>query len=244
MTGSPKECQARTLCAQGRKWSVDDRPRWRYRTNSLAPGGRVRAGVFVHVNQRTIGDITLAIKDIPTSRMEFRIWLLLPDLILRRMILTMILALPLMQINAGTAFSLGCAELIMFLTRSREITVMVKTDQQRTLFEKEEVSQGLCRSVWLECLLFVPASVLLVLFVLRPFILLMPFVAALNKNETVFALYGVFGVLSYQFPFGLIRRIVTRMALDTLRSFANIVLKQDPSPLEPEMSVGPKAISE
>ena len=148
------------------------------------------------------------------------------------------------NVGAGSVFSFGCAELFMLLVRSREITVLLKRDEQRSLIERQEVSRGLSRAVLLEGFVYLPASVLLVLITVRPLVLLIPFIAAFEAESGSQALYGLLGILSYQFPFAVMKRIITRIALNTLRSFAQIALKEEGSLTDSEMAVPRKALSE
>ncbi len=131
----------------------------------------------------------------------------------------------------------------MLLMRTREITVLIKSDSQRTPVEQHEVERGLCRAVLLEGCVFLPASVLLVLVVVRPLILLMPLSSIFYPETASQALYGLLGILSYQFPFAVVRRIVTRIALQTLQSFASIALKEEGIPVPQEAAVIKKGLS-
>jgi hypothetical protein len=131
------------------------------------------------------------------------------------------------SIEVGGLISFGCAELFMLLMRARELTVLIKKQIQRSPVEREQVERGLLRSVLLEAVLFVPASVILVLVIVRPLAQLLPLPGVFSTNPGSQALYGLLGILSYEFPFALVRRVVTRIALHTLQSFASIALKED-----------------
>ena len=137
------------------------------------------------------------------------------------------------QFGTGGYISFVCAELFMLLTRAREIILLLKRDGQRSPVERKEVARGLCRAVLLEGFVFLPASVLLVLIVVRPLVLLLPF-GFFYQEPTSQAIYGLLGILSYQFPFSVVRRVITRAALKTLQSFANIALKEDSLPVPPQ----------
>jgi hypothetical protein len=129
------------------------------------------------------------------------------------------------------------------LTRTREITLLLKNNSQRSSIEQQEVARGLLRAVLLEGCVFLPASVLLVLIVIRPLILLSPFLASLSPGAASQAVYGLLGILSYQFPFAAVRRVVTRIALQTLQSYTSIALKEDGMALPQEATRAAKKLS-
>ena len=119
------------------------------------------------------------------------------------------------------------SELMLLLVRSGDITVLAKSPTQRTKVEQKRVENGLGRSILLEMSAFVPASVVLVFLCLRPFVLHSSFVSSLSVSP--YALNSLLGVMSYGFPFGLLRRIIVRMALSTLKEFAQIAIKAEDS---------------
>jgi hypothetical protein len=111
------------------------------------------------------------------------------------------------------------AEIIFLLVRSSDILIMLKSLKQRTPSEQLRIDRGLTRSVVIEGIIFVPASAVLLIF-LAP--LLIP--THLNNTTTpVAATDALIGVVSYGFPFASVRRIMTVIALNTLREFANIL---------------------
>lgn len=123
--------------------------------------------------------------------------------------------------------SLVCAELFLVIVRTREITVLVKSDSQRTIVERREVARGLCRSIVLEMCIFIPVSVFLVVVIVRPFLLLLPALSGFRTEPLRSALSGAIGVVSYQFPFATIRKVITQSALKTLQRFASIAIKSE-----------------
>ncbi len=126
--------------------------------------------------------------------------------------------------------SLCTAELFVFLVRNREIQVIFKKAKQRTVPERYQVEHGLVRSLILEFILFVPASVTLVYVVLRPFLEnIFANILLVKSGDVRIAFYGVLGIVSYGFPFATIRRIITSVALNTLKNFAQIVIEHDPA---------------
>jgi len=128
--------------------------------------------------------------------------------------------------ETSTLFSILAAELLMIILRARDITVLLKTKQQRTAKEQKEVSQGLLRSIALEMLLFIPASVTLFAWICRPFALTVERIKVLASTPG-HAFDGLLGIISYVFPFAVFRRVVREIALRTLRNFAQIVLEDN-----------------
>ncbi|MCX5645003.1 MAG: hypothetical protein NTZ17_10020 [Phycisphaerae bacterium] len=112
----------------------------------------------------------------------------------------------------------GCAWLLFLVVRSGDITIVVKSKEERTGDEQKRVARGLLRSILLEALLFVPASATMVLL-LAP--LLVP---ERLKAVTIpqVSLYAALGLISYGFPFASVRHMITRIALRTLQEFAAI----------------------
>lgn len=121
------------------------------------------------------------------------------------------------------------AELLFLIMRSRDITVVCKSETQREVREQQQVDRGLLRSLVLELFVFVPASAGLVVMI-APIM----FASFLKESGYLFSVYTFLGIVSYGFPFGLVKRVVTRIALKTLREFAAIV------PDEPEPQDNPE----
>src|ERR1700730_8374788 len=109
---------------------------------------------------------------------------------------------------------------MLIMVRSSEITIALKSQNQRTTTEQTQVDRGLIKSLVLEFLLFVPCSVALVLLTVRPWVALSKELQAM-KNTDMY-IDSLLGAISYGFPFALLRRIVTRIALNTLKEFAAI----------------------
>lgn len=109
------------------------------------------------------------------------------------------------------------AILLFLIVRSTDLIVLAKTDAQRTKDERFRVSRGLARSLFLELLIFVPASATLLL-------LLVPFLlpALPLSAQRAFASHAVIGLVSYGFPFSAVRQLLTRVALNTLKEFATL----------------------
>src|SRR5689334_3061653 len=102
-----------------------------------------------------------------------------------------------------------CAELLFIIVRNQDIMVVFKTDDQRDEDEQKRVKRGLLRSLLLELFLFVPASAILMLILIRPFIL--PHVG--STKEVILASHGIMGITSYGFPFATVRAVMTRVSL-------------------------------
>ena len=111
------------------------------------------------------------------------------------------------------------AGLLLIIMRAGDIQILCKRNSQRTKSEQRQVDHGLLRCVLLELLVFVPASAGLI-FMIAP--LLLP-KACFDKQVSQAGLYAVLGIVSYGFPFATIRSMVTRVALNTLKEFAEIV---------------------
>jgi hypothetical protein len=113
------------------------------------------------------------------------------------------------------------AELIFILVRSADILILLKSEEQRTGVERQRMKRGLLRSIVFDGLLFVPSSSAL-LILLSPLLL----IRYSSQDAPTMAVNALIGVVSYGFPFTAVRRIVTIVALNTLREFANIVPNQ------------------
>jgi hypothetical protein len=113
------------------------------------------------------------------------------------------------------------AELIFMLSRSADILIAVKSQRQRTPEERGRIGRGLIRSIVVEALVFVPASATL-LYLSAP--LLAARLLETADSATRVATHTVMGVVSYGFPFVVLKRAVTRIALNTLREFAVVAV--------------------
>jgi hypothetical protein len=114
--------------------------------------------------------------------------------------------------------TLAASELFFVVLRSGDISILCKSKIQRSNEEQAKVSRGLMRSLVLELLVFVPASAALLL-------LLLPLIKGrmsglTNTTDGIIGTYAFLGLVSYGFPFALLRTMVTRIALSTLREFA------------------------
>jgi len=126
---------------------------------------------------------------------------------------------------ADLAIAMAASCLFVILVRSRELHIITKSRQQRTSKEQKEVEGGLLRSVLLDLLLFAPVSVTLMWMAMQPVLLRFSFVAALQAASRV-SYDSFLGILSYGFPFVTVRRIVTRIAINSLKEFANTGLNE------------------
>jgi len=118
------------------------------------------------------------------------------------------------------AWTFVAAELVLVLARSRELTVIIKSKAQRTRLEQHDVNGGLHRRLFLEALLFIPASSLLLLLPAR---VVLPATMS-SRTPSTTAAYALIGIASYGFPFAAIQRAITRIALNTLRELVTLVL--------------------
>jgi hypothetical protein len=119
------------------------------------------------------------------------------------------------------AVTIVSSELFLVIVRSRDISILAKNQSQRTDDEQSQVSRGLMRSLILELVLFVPASAILVLLIFPP-LAAAKFSSAFVSRDAIVAFYTGLGIMSYGFPFAAFRRIVTRLALNTLKEFADL----------------------
>jgi hypothetical protein len=132
------------------------------------------------------------------------------------------------------------AWLFFVITNSSKIIILAKSNSHRSAAERKEVERGLRRAVFIELLVFVPASAGLVL-------LLAPL--ATNSRvlqESVFfnmagsrrAFYALLGLISYGFPFETVRYFVTRRAVKILK--AALSADDEPSNNNPRKRPGPR----
>jgi hypothetical protein len=117
--------------------------------------------------------------------------------------------------------TLFCAELFFLLVRSSDITILAKKKEQRTKEEELRVNQGLRRGILLESLFFVPASA--ILFRLTIFPLIGNKILQINSDINLW--YAIMGIAGYGFPFAAIKNFITKLALKTLKEFAEIATK-------------------
>jgi hypothetical protein len=134
--------------------------------------------------------------------------------------------LPTMQLHNWelVGIMLLCAELLLILARSSQLQALAKPENQRTTSERLDIKRGMGRSILLEAAIFVPTSVVLVYITVRPILLLnetLRVTTALNQSLAL-AFYGSLGLTSYGFPFGAMKKIVTRIAMSTLKEFTAI----------------------
>lgn len=116
------------------------------------------------------------------------------------------------------------AELLLVLVRQREILVISKKHDQRTKRERYQVRRGLRKSLLLEVVLFVPVSVALLFLVVRPLAVKNGLVASFAADHPI-SFCALLGTISYGFPFATLRRFVTKVALETLKKFAEITIQ-------------------
>lgn len=118
-----------------------------------------------------------------------------------------------------------CAELFFLLAKSSDIIRICKSDSQRTEKERLQIKHGLRKSLLLEVFIFVPASVILFRLIIFPLI----YDRLLLIKQDVIFWYSFIGIVAYGFPFAAIREFIKRMALKTLREFADISIEKSSS---------------
>ena len=108
------------------------------------------------------------------------------------------------------------AELIFLLMRKRDIEMLLKKKSQREPKEQYQVERGLLRSVLLEGILFAPASAALMLpFAPLVFVWLESWLATLAQGSII--VHAGMGMVSYQFPFAALQKLITQRALKVLK---------------------------
>lgn len=127
-------------------------------------------------------------------------------------------------------FTLLGAVLYALLYRGRDITVLIKSEQQRNEQEQAAVEGGLLRSLLVEFLALIPASSLLFFLILPLFFKITRFGDTLQATLAgdfwlLLAFYVGAGMVSYNFPFVLVKEMATRITLNTLRESLDL---QDP----------------
>src|SRR5262249_54878539 len=97
-----------------------------------------------------------------------------------------------------------------------EIIIILKSDSQRTQVEKTSIKRGLKRSLIMELLLFVPVSVLLLIFITPA-----AFLYKITDDQlSPPTLYAFIGMISYGFPFSTIKTKITNTLCRMLRESA------------------------
>jgi hypothetical protein len=115
--------------------------------------------------------------------------------------------------------ALVCAEGLLILTSADTIKIAVKRRDQRSPGETKRVSRGLFREFLAECFLFVPVSVGMAMIVLRPIV----------AKISIFpesSMYGLLGLISYGFPYKMLKLWVLRASVRFLKEAAAVADKQ------------------
>lgn len=131
-------------------------------------------------------------------------------------------------------FAFVGAWLTAILARRKDILILAKNELQRTSEEKKSIKGGLRRGLWLEFLLFAPASTALILLLLPLFLRYVPvkFPGAslarmttqaasesVNSIELRRAGYTLVGVIGYVLPLATIKYLVIRFVEGLLDQF-------------------------
>lgn len=124
-------------------------------------------------------------------------------------------------------FTLLGAWLFALLFKGRELIALGKKESQRTSEEKKKVGEGLFRALLIEFFLLVPASAVLILIILPFLSRILGFSDSIanvtsKSAEMRHGFYALVGMVSYNFPFATVREIATRVALNTLKEFAEL----------------------
>lgn len=110
------------------------------------------------------------------------------------------------------------AAFFYLITNSADIKVILKKNNQRSDSEKNQIKRGLFKEKLFDMILFVPISVALFFMTLYPLI-----------NKTLESLitdtnarYSMMGIIAYGFPFTTVKRIISKIALNSLKEFSSI----------------------
>lgn len=119
------------------------------------------------------------------------------------------------------------AELYALLRLRKDIIVLAKSQKQRSEKEQESVEKGLLRRLLVDFLLLTPAGAVLFFIILPLFLKFTGFgdviqSALVGDFRIRLAFYGMAGIVSYDFPFVLVKEIAARIALNTLRELLNL----------------------
>ncbi|HVS83922.1 MAG TPA: hypothetical protein VHE60_19470 [Pyrinomonadaceae bacterium] len=113
------------------------------------------------------------------------------------------------------------AWLYFLVNRSRDIQIALKAQRHLKPDESRRINRGLKRSITLECLVFVPVSTTLLLF-LTPLVTPTKIQSWLSTQydspQARIALYVLLGLISYGFPFAAVRGVVTKVALRIIKA--------------------------
>ncbi len=111
------------------------------------------------------------------------------------------------------------AALFYIITNSADIKVILKKNVQRKDSEKNRIKRGLFKEKLFDMILFVPISVALFFMIVYPLInkTLESLIADTNAR------YSMMGIIAYGFPFSTVKRIISKIALNALKEFANII---------------------
>jgi len=113
------------------------------------------------------------------------------------------------------------AWLYFLIDRSRDIQIALKVQRHLTREELRRINRGLKRSIIFECLIFVPVSTALLLFLtplLTPTKIQSWLSIQYDAPRARIALYVLLGLISYGFPFAVVRGVVTKVALRIIKS--------------------------
>jgi hypothetical protein len=106
------------------------------------------------------------------------------------------------------AITLVAAELMALLTRSTDVTILFKSSSERGDAENERVRRGLRKELLLDFILYVPASVALILLTIR---LMLP-VDFMAKAYS----HAVLGTIAYAFPYAVFKNVVLKLVFRSL----------------------------
>jgi len=113
------------------------------------------------------------------------------------------------------------AWLYFIVNRSRDIQIALKAKRHLTPEESKRINRGLKRTIILECIVFVPVSTTLLLFLtplLTPTKIQSWLSTQYDSRRARIALYVLLGLISYGFPFAAVRGVVTNVALRIIKA--------------------------
>lgn len=116
--------------------------------------------------------------------------------------------------------TLVVAELFFIVAKSQDIKVIIKRKIQRTHNEQLMIMRGLRRDVFLDLLLFVPFSAILLLLITPLFI--GNILANIKLSQYWYAFYSLLGLICYGFPFSAVVKLVRQIAIRNFNKYPNI----------------------
>lgn len=119
--------------------------------------------------------------------------------------------------------------LFAIIANTNEIKIIIKNNKQRTKEERDRINCGLIRTTIFELLIIMPTSV--TLFWIAIFSFSKPRLLDINADISIWA--ALSGIASYGFPFAITKKLISHLAIQTIRSATFVIDSkyQDPQSL-------------